>query len=1530
MIHHVISPQEEAVEEIAVIGLAGRFPGARDLNQFWQNLRDGVESIIQFTDQELEAQGIPLEWLNSPNYVKVGTRLEDFDKFDAMFFGYSPREAENIDPQQRIFLETAWEALENAGYNPETYQGSIGVFAGSGGNDYLNAIPSDSDVSDSAGGMERQIGKQLDFLCTRVSYKLNLKGPSLTVQTACSTSLVAVHLACQSLLNYQCSLALAGGVSIHPNSSKGYFYQEGMIFSPDGHCRAFDAEAHGTVPGTGVGIVVLKRLSEARSDGDTVHAVIKASAINNDGALKVSFTAPSVDAQAEVIAMTQALSNVPADTISYIETHGTGTSLGDPIEIAALTQAFRASTNKKGFCAIGSVKTNMGHADAAAGIAGLIKAILMLKHKQIPPSLHFKKPNPNIDFENSPFYVSTKLSEWQDNLFPRRAGVSSLGVGGTNVHAILEEAPPDEPSGKFRPRQLLLLSARTNGALERMATNLVGHLKNNPQHSLSDIAYTLSVGRKAFNCRRMVVCKDRDEAVRGLEAPDPGLALTSHQEPPNRDVLFMFSGQGSQYINMGLELYGTESEFQEQIDQCSKLLQPHLSLDVRNILYPEEKNVEEATQILKQTSITQPVLFTVEYALAKLWMSWGVRPAAMVGHSIGEYVAACLSGVFSFEDALLLVATRGHLMQQMPTGSMLAVQLSQEDVQPFLGQNVSLAAVNAPSYCVVSGEKEAINHLKSDLDKNDVVYTELHTSHAFHSKMMEPILDAFTEQLRQVELRPPQIPFVSNLTGLWITAEEAMSPAYWAKHLRQTVRFSDGVRELLRGPNRVFLEVGPGQTLSTFVRQHLDESKGRFVLSSLRHPKDKKSDIEFILNTLGRLWLSGIQVDWSGFYKNERRHRIPLPTYPFERQRYWVEAQQSTQAVVAGQKEFQKKSDIAEWFYLPSWKRSLAAKPLDGKGLKDQKFCWLLFVDKHGLGSELINQLKQQGQAVIGVQAGEKFGLIRQGIYTVNPQAMEDYIALIKELGTQGKFPQKIIHLWSITTNDSLPSGIKSFQEIQEVGFYSLLFLTQALANGHMTHAIDFEVITNDLHEVTGEGESLCPEKATILAACKVIPQEYANITCRNIDLGDSKSPGKQVEHLLGELSVPQAGSIVAYRGKHRWIQIFEPMKLNDSVGTRPRLREGGVYLITGGLGGVGMVLADFLAREVRAKLILTGRSGLPAREQWPQWLATHPEADVVSRKIRKVKNLEELGAEVFIVEADVANENQMREITAQAETRFGGINGVIHAAGVFVGTPLQKVSRDLCEQNFQPKVNGLFVLERVLEGRPIDFCLLTSSLSSVLGGIGYAGYAAANLFMDAFVQRHNQSHLVQWISVNFDGWQVQEERDQSEKARNELARLAIKPKEGQEVFRRILSWVPGNQIVVSTGDLQARVDKWIKLESLGELERAEKVELSPRYSRPNLSSEYDAPRNPVEQTIAEIWQALLKIEKVGIHDNFFELGGHSLMATQVISRIRQGLDVQIALKQIFESPTIAGLSMVIEEMFIKEIENARMKTQAL
>jgi amino acid adenylation domain-containing protein len=898
---------------IAIIGLDCRFPGAGNPDAFWQNLKDGVESITFFTDEELAASGVESGLRRNSGYVKARSLLDEVDLFDAEFFGFSPKEAESMDPQQRVFLETAWRALENAGYDGEKYEGAIGVFAGCYLDTYLlsNLCSNREFIEDllsfkRVGAFQTFLGNDKDYLTSRVAYKLNLKGPAITVQTACSTSLVAICQACQSLLQGQCDMALAGGVTITFPQKKGYLYQEGGMLSPDGHCRAFDAKAQGTVFGSGIGLVVLKRLEDAVADGDNIHAVIKGSALNNDGSVKVSYTAPSVDGQAEVIALAQALAGVTADTIGYVEAHGTATPLGDPIEIAGLTQAFRQSTDRKGFCAIGSVKTNIGHLDVAAGVAGLIKATLALKHGLIPPSLHFTEPNQKIDFANSPFYVNNRLTEWKKNGAPRRAGVSSFGVGGTNAHVVLEEAPAVEAPGPSRPAQLLVWSARTVSALDGATKNLAAHLKNHPGLNLADVAFTLQTGRRDFKHRRMLVCQDSSATVSALEKLDPKRVFTQAQELRDRPVVFMFPGQGSQHVNMGAGLYHTEPVFRHEVNRCAELLRSELEMDLRDVLFPTSDKAQSAGDRLLQTRITQPALFTVEYALATLWMSWGIQPAAMIGHSVGEYVAGCLAGVFTLESALKLVAARARLVQSQPAGVMVAVRLSEKDLQPLLRPDLSIAAINSPNLCVVAGSFEAIEAFEKQLEKKGVAGRRLKTSHAFHSSMMDPVIAPFTELLKRIDLKPPQVPYVSNVTGRWATEKEATDPNYWAGHVRKPVRFADGIAEFFRDPQYVLLEAGPGQTLTTLARQHPGRSPEQTVLASMAMADD---ELQSVLITLGKLWLAGAKVNWSGFHVHERRRRVPLPTYPFERKRHWVEAPRHTTDITTESRRDETRGD---------------------------------------------------------------------------------------------------------------------------------------------------------------------------------------------------------------------------------------------------------------------------------------------------------------------------------------------------------------------------------------------------------------------------------------------------------------------------------------------------------------------------------------------------------------------------------------------------------------------------------------------
>jgi acyl transferase domain-containing protein len=881
----------QLADGVAVIGLAGKFPGAPNLAAYWENLRNGVCSISQFTDEELE---VPASIRSNPQYVRARAIVKDVDLFDSEFFGMNPREADYTDPQHRLLLETAWEALENAGYDTERYTGSIGVFAGCSLNSYLlaNLISHPGFLPEYLAGLQMGahpalLGNDKDFLATRIAYKLNLRGPCIAVQSACSTSLVAICQAVQNLLNFQCDIALAGGVSVTFPQKRGYVHEEGSIVSSDGKCRPYDAAAEGTVFGDGVGLVVLKRADEAVRDGDHIHAIIRGFAINNDGSTKVSYMAPSVDGQADAIATAQALSGIDPSTIRYIEGHGTATPLGDPIEVAALTKAFRVATSEKQFCALGGVKGNIGHLEVAAGVAGLIKAVLVLKNAEIPPTLNFTKPNPRIDFANSPFYVSPVLKPWPASTVPRRAGVSSFGVGGTNAHVVLEEAPPTAPAVQDTPPQLLVLSAKTPAALDAATQRFADYLRAKPAASLADIAYTLQSGRRAFRYRRSLVGRSKEDTVELLSQAKSARVHSAQAQGGNGSVAFLFPGQGAQQVDMGRELYETHPIFREQVDLCCEKLSPDLGLDLRTVLYPPATEKEAARDRLMQTSLTQPALFVIEYALAQVWMSLGVKPQVMIGHSLGEFVAAALAGIFTLDDALHLIAVRGRLMQSLPAGTMLAVVAPEAEVTPLLGDKLSLAGVNAARLCVVSGPDDAVNALREKLSAEGKASKPLKTSHAFHSAMMDPVLAEFEAEVRRVPRNKPQIPIISTLHGRLGTDEEWTSPGYWSSQLRRTVRFADAVGRLLGQPELALLEVGPGQTLTNFARQHPEKKANQAAINCA--PKaGGESDVIELLSAAGQLWCAGVEIDWAALHGHEPRHRVPLPTYPFERKRHWV------------------------------------------------------------------------------------------------------------------------------------------------------------------------------------------------------------------------------------------------------------------------------------------------------------------------------------------------------------------------------------------------------------------------------------------------------------------------------------------------------------------------------------------------------------------------------------------------------------------------------------------------------------------
>jgi len=1342
--------------DVAIVGMSGRFPGARDPDELWRNLRDGVESIRPLSDAELRAAGVDEEWLRDPNYVKAAGTIDGIDLFDAGFFGLSPKDAAIMDPQHRIFLECAVEALDHAGIAPKRFAGQIGVFAGCGMNAYFmhNVLPNPGLLRSVGLFLLRHTGNDRDFLPSFVSYKLDLRGPSVAVQTACSTSLVAVHLACQSLLAGECDLALAGGVTLQVPHGQGYLYRENEPQSPDGHCRAFDRHSAGTVVTGGAGIVVLRRLADALADGDPVLAVIVGSAINNDGSTKVSYLAPSVDGHSRVVVEALGVAGLVASDISYLEAHGTGTAVGDPIEIAALTQAYRETSDEVGFCRIGSLKTNIGHLDTAAGVASLIKVVQSLRHRELPPSLHFTAPNPAIDFESSPFRVVAERTRWEPARGPRRAGISSLGVGGTNAHVVVEEAPAQEPgSAPSRACELLVLSARTPSALDLASERLAAHLRAHPELALADVAHTLQVGRTLHEHRRALAAESLEDAAAALEARDPKRVFGARCAGPTPSVAFLFPGAGAQYPNMGRGLYRSEAVYRREIDRCLALLAPLQGFELRPLLFPEPGQEERARAELEKPSRLLAAVFATEWAAAALWRSFGVEPKALIGHSLGEYAAACLSGVLTLEDALRLVALRGRLWDQAAGGGMLAVPLPEEELLPRLGDELDLAAVNGPALCVVAGRLEAVQALQEELARREVDAKLLRVASAGHSRLIDPLLDEFRRGAAAIRFGEPRIPYLSNVTGSWIRPEEARDPDYWVRHLRHTVRFAAGMAELLRDPDRMLIEVGPGQVLSSLARQQ--SAKPRGVATSLRHPDDPSDDLHFLLGACGRVWLAGAALDFAKLRGAERRRRVQLPPTPFERQRYWLDPPRQELAARSAERRLERLADPDAWLQRSVWQR----RELPAATAPAEPQRWLVFLDTAGLGHELCARLEAAGHEVVRVRELDTFHRFGEREYALAPEAgRAGYDELVRELAAHDQLPQQIAHLWTLTADESFRPGSSFLHRVQERGFYSLLFLAQALADHGELPLRQIHVISNGMQSAAGE-PLLHPEKATLLGPVQVIPKELEGICCRSIDVVLPEPRRKRgadplaalAGELLRELAAAPANALVAWRDGQRFERGFERAAIG--AGSGAALRERGVYLVTGGLGGIGLAVAEHLAKRVQARLVLVGRAGLPPEEQWPRWLETHGERDATSQRIHRVRAMLAQGAEVMTAAADVANIERMAEVVAEARQRFGGLDGVIHAAGVLEDGVLQRKTPEAVDRVFTPKVHGTLVLEQLLRDPPPDFVALFSSTSAVLGPAGQIDYAAANAFLDAFAESRRAQGRTRWVAIGWGVW---------------------------------------------------------------------------------------------------------------------------------------------------------------------------------
>jgi len=1319
------SHETDAMEStLAVIGLSGRFAGANHVDTFWQNIRNGVESIQRYSDSDLLEAGVPRSLLEDTDYVKAGAPLRDMEKFDGGFFGLTPLDSSIMDPQHRHFLECACEAFESAGHDPDRFEGAIGVWAGSGHNAYFAAnLLSNPELVDQVGHfLLRHTGNDKDFLATRVSYELNLTGPSVNVQTACSTSLVAIHMACQSLLAGECEMALAGGVTIELPHRQGYLFQEGEILSPDGHCRVFDANSRGTIFGSGVGAVVLRRLEDALEDGDQIFALVRGSAINNDGASKIGYLAPSVEGQAKAVHEALSVAEISPSSIQYVECHGTGTAVGDPIEISALTEAYRQGTDAQGFCAVGSVKPNIGHTDTAAGVASFIKAVQALRHREIPPCINFTSPNPEIDFQQSPFFVNTQAREWPSpGDSPRRAAVNSLGVGGTNAHLILEEAPERLASSDSRPWQLLVMSGRSENSLEEICERLAERLREDPASNLADVAHTLRIGRRRLDRRRAIVCRDTAEAAELLESQPVSQRILETAGPTRRSVAFMFPGGGAQYPGMGQGLYDAEPVYREVVDDCLRLLEPTLASELRPLLWPEADQMEWAAKEFERPSLQLPALFICELALARLWMSWGIEPHALIGHSMGENTAACLAGVFELKDALGLVCLRGRLFESVAEGAMLSIPLAAEQVEAEMGEGLSLASVNAPELCAASGPIPAIEALEAKLASRGVESRRIKIQIAAHSAMLDPILEEWADYLQGLKLRAPQIPFISNRTGTWITSEQATDPRYWVDHLRGTVLFEEGVRALCAESGRILLEVGPGRTLSSLAQMHPERGREQPVIHSLRHPEDDTPDSPQMLKGLGRLWAAGVDPDWDRFAAGERRVRLELPTYPWEHQRHWIQPG-SNSASVGSTGRLERLEDVDQWFHVEGWTR------LPAPVIRETPRPIVLWAGQDPLTRQLIEEWEAMGHTVWTVRAGAEYRREADDRFVIRSGETTDYHRVLGALEAAGALEGEWVYLWNLFQDEKTGRSGGAVTE----GFDSFFRLVRGLAESDPRQPLRLHVYSRGMRDVGGEGVT-DPLAALALGPGRVLSHEMPSVQVRYIDLAGGEEPISSIrEKITGETLAADHETDLAWRGSQRFRQGITrlPLAWDDSK-EHPPIREGGVFVITGGLGGLGLVLARHLGTQAGARIILIGRSPL---EQDTSTEGANLSPLQVQR-IRTIRELQAAGTIVESVQADVCDPGEIEKVVQSIKARHGAIHGVVHAAGVLDDDLLLNKKLQAAHQVLNPKVQGTLALWEALKGEALDFFWLYSSVSAAAGLPGQSDYAAANAFLDAFAQ---------------------------------------------------------------------------------------------------------------------------------------------------------------------------------------------------
>lgn len=1575
-------------EPIAIIGIGCRFPKASSPEAFWHLLRDGVDAITEMPPSrwDLDPDTEKLDKINT----RWGGFLEQVDGFDPKFFGISSREAASMDPQQRLLLEVTWEALEDAGQIPKHLAGTqTGVFIGISTQDFSVLT-----WGNSGEDIYMTTGTSHSIAANRISYVLNFIGPSVAFDTACSSSLVAVHYACLSLWNQESTLAVAGGVNALLLPKATVNFAKAGFLAPDGRCKTFDARADGYVRGEGAGVVILKPLSQAQADGDRIYAVIRGSAINQDGRSN-GLTAPNPQAQEAVVRSAYQISGISPPQVQYIEAHGTGTSLGDPIEMKALGKVLAQDRLPGNLCAVGSVKTNIGHLEAAAGIAGLIKVALSLKHRQIPPSLHFQKPNPYIPFDKLPLRVQQTLQPWPQGNGLALAGVSSFGFGGTNAHVVLAEAPPEiqKKDSIERPVHLLTLSAKSEKALSEVAQRYHEFLLNHPEVSLADVCFTANRGRSHFDYRLAIIAESKVQLQKELSAftanQETTTVVSSQVKSKKRPkVAFLFTGQGSQYIGMGRQLYETAPIFRQTLDRCDEILRSYLGKSLLTVLYPQPGE----TSPLDQTAYTQPALFAIEYALFELWKSWGIVPTAVMGHSLGEYVAACVAGVFSLEDGLKLIAERSRLMQSLPPDGEMAVVFAASDtiraITEINNKKVAFAAINAPQNTGISGDRQAVLSICTALEAEGIKTKKLQVSHAFHSPMMESMLAEFHQIAASITYADPQIDLISNLTAERLTKKD-ITPEYWVRHLRGCVRFADSLKTLHAYGYEMFVEIGPKPTLLGMGRNCLPEEVGVW-LPSLRQGQD---DWQQMLQSLGKLYTCGVPVDWSGFDRGYGRQLLSLPTYPWQRQRYWIQTSEQryqkaeslsgeniqtpiTNLLDQGNTEqlaqlVQKAGNfspeqikllsellsvlvrehkqhlipdfIQDLCYEIVWRsqgsigqQSLGDDTLAPEEIRDrlkpqpeqlmsqrnqlyketktEPGNWLIFADNQGIGKQLSVLLRSQKEACILVFPGTEYKQISEQEFSINPALPEDFQQLLLEQVAKDKAPWRgVVYLWSLDTVEADALTVADLEVASQTGCGGVLSLVQCLISKGFSPPPTLWLVTKGSQRVGVESTLAGVAQSPVWGLGKVITNEHPEFNCTLVDLDPVGNNNAQA--LLAEICShkPTSGEThIAFRNGQRYVSRL--VRSDKIVKKSLQLKADATYLITGGLGGIGLLVAQWMVEHGAKHLVLVGRSKPNEAAQ-----AT-------------LRALEETGTQVVVVQADISQEEQVTSLLTQIKTSVPPLRGVIHAAGIYEARLLQEHQWEQFAKVFAPKVSGAWNLHTLTKDIPLDFFVLFSSAASIFTSSGLSSYAAANTFLDSLAH-HRKLLGLPGLSINWGPWStVGMIHVIGNRRFAQLIAQGVEPLQSQQVLEIFEQLVQKDTPQV--GVIHINWSKFLEQFRLGGypaliaelVPKVQKLERSEQKTAqlPQILDQLKTASTEKRQSLLIIYlqeqiAKALGISALGIniHEPLNQMGLDSLMVIELRNRLRAELGVDIAIAKFLDGLSIVRLTkLVIEQLF--------------